>query len=283
MNSPEKFSTALAVVRPAAHRRRRRAGRSGITLLELLAAMIILSFIVILLASIFRSSSDLMVRNANRIEINQVVRAVLQQISSDLEQTIYLNPNVVTIYSPNVGVSVAGIPSQTLYLIAYEPPSLNPNPLNNVVNVGYTIGVTNVAPPSMPILNKFVLQRGDDFLVNPTTNSNNWWLASNFSSYQNNDNYTNTTYWKTLSDNVIGISFAFYTNAASANLNDSVSTWTNAYLPYRVGVTIWAIDAVSYSRAVNADSGLTNAMAIGIITNNVRRYSTQVFLPRSTD
>ncbi|HLY27156.1 MAG TPA: hypothetical protein VKQ72_12500, partial [Aggregatilineales bacterium] len=60
--------------------------------------MAILLTIVFILFSAFNSTSNLASLNARRVELNQIVRAVLDQISRDFQRAASLN-GVVSMYS----------------------------------------------------------------------------------------------------------------------------------------------------------------------------------------
>ena len=163
-----------------------------------------------------------------------------------------------------------GFPGSELYFLSTLS-TAEGNTLGTVVNVGYQMAQvpsTNFAV----VVNKWVLQRGDDAGVDPLTYPTAWW-----------DNRTNPgSYWKTLSDNIVGISFQFYTDP-----DNFVTTWpppawpatTNA-LPTSVGISIWAIDTANYNLALTP--GLDATVAQRILTNNVHKYTSRVFLPQST-
>src|ERR1039457_5109601 len=74
----------------------------GFTLVELLVSMGILGLLVVLITMAFNSSSDLFIRNTNKIELNQLVRGVFLQITRDLERTLYLT-NAICLYQAGSG------------------------------------------------------------------------------------------------------------------------------------------------------------------------------------
>lgn len=265
--------------------------RGAFTLLELLTAVAILALIVAMLSSAFKSTSDVAVRNANKTEVNQVVRAVLDQIARDLERAVYKN-NALNMYQDPAmtGFWIGGaVPTNTLYFLT-DIPTADGNSFGYPVNVGYQIALTNVGGVS----NKWVLMRGDDPGVQPSGPcTNRWWDFSVCPFYTNLVAATeNLYYWKVFSENVIGIQFKFYTNAAALYTADSfsaaagfVQTWSSLAstnpLPYSVGVQIWTIDTESYNKALRIDPGLSG-VGTNVINNNMRTYFTRVFLPSST-
>jgi len=253
-----------------------RSNRTAFTLIELLAALAVLSMLVVMLFLAFTNCNRMMVLGSNQMEKNQVVRAVLQQISHDLERTVYYG-NTVNIYQTNASAELivgSGIYTNTLYCLSTLSTDEG-NVLGTVVNVGYQIAQVPVMNFGV-VVNKWVLQRGSDPLVypfqypsDPPNPPGGWW------NHQSNP----TTYWQTLSDNILGISFQFYTDSVSA----AVSTWnTIGTLPSSVGISIWAIDSDNYNRALTLDSSLSSSSAIQILTNNVHKYTNRVFLPQST-
>lgn len=256
---------------------------AAFTLLELLTSITILCILVILLVQAFQGSSDAAIRNQNKIEVNQAVRAVLDQIARDAER-IQFQGNSVNIYSDSGTSAVAGLPASTLYILT-DLPSPEPNPYGSFVNVGYRIAQTNVAGRL-----KFVLQRGDDPAVDAVSCSNTWW---DFSVCPFNAN-TNTTdagynpeYWKLLSENIVGIQFDFFTNAVAAGGGADMftPTWTSTdipnTLPYCVKATIYSVNSDTYNKALNIDPTLTGA-GTNLILASVRTNSVRVYLPCST-
>ena len=143
--------------------------------------------------------------------------------------------------------------------------------LGTVVNVGYKMSPVPTTNFGVTV-NKWVLQRGDDAYVDPATYTTSWWAPSNLTN----------NFWKTLSDNVVGVAFQFYTNA-----DDYVTTWSsvtvpNNPLPTSIGISIWAIDTENYNRALGQSATLSTTAAKQIFTNNVHKYTARVFLPQST-
>lgn len=257
---------------------------SSFTLIELLTAIAILGIIMAVLFSSFQSASDATVRNENRIEVNQVVRAVLDLMARDLERTI-ASTSWITLYQPPGGYLAGSIPTNTLYCLTDLGSGEQNCPGNEGVNIGYRIAQAQVGG-----LNKWVLQRGDDSLVSPGDYPNNWWTT--FNSYPNPppESYEkcfNTNYWKLLSENVIGVEFTFFTNAAAPYLDyDFTTVWTPSAagpLPHSIGISLYAIDTDAYNKALRADPSLASAVSRTILTNNVRVYYTRVFLPRSSE
>lgn len=253
-----------------------RSNRTAFTLIELLAALAVLSMLVVMLFMAFTNCNRMMVLGSNQMEKNQVVRAVLQQISRDLERTAY-SSTAVNIYQANAPTELivgSGIYTNTLYCLSTLSTDEG-NVLGTVVNVGYQIAhvpMTNFGV----VVNKWVLQRGSDPYVDPVTYPSDppnppggWW----------NQKSNTNTYWQTLSDNILGVSFQFYTDPVSAAL----STWTTiATLPTSVGISIWAIDSDNYNRALALDPNLSSSSALQILTNNTHKYTNRVFLPQST-
>ena len=250
------------------------SNRTAFTLIELLAALAVLSMLVVMLFLAFTNCNRMMVLGSNQMEKNQVVRAVLQQISRDLERTAY-SSSAVNMYQANTATEVisgSGISNCTLYCLSALATEEG-NVLGTVVNVGYQIAqvpTTNYGA----VVQKWVLQRGDDAYVNPNLYPASWWV----------DSLTNSasgTYWKPISDNVLGIAFQFYTNR-----DFYASTWNSIAipnsLPTSVGITIWAIDSDNYNRALALDSSLSSSAALQIIQNNIHKYTSRVFLPLST-
>lgn len=253
------------------------SGTASFTLIELLAAMAILVSIMLILVSVFNSTSNLATQNQRRIELNQVVRAVLEQISRDIQRAASLG-NVVSMASGPGGSGYIGgfVPTNTLFLLCdIQPPE--PNPYGSLVNIGYQITSTNVGG-----IQKFALERGDDSGVLTTGScSNSWWNSSACTT-------STDPYWKLLSENIIGIDFYFYTNTTSVvsdnsfNQHTYLTSWTSNALPSSVGVSIYTIDSRSYNRALTLDPALASSAAVSTITNNMRFYFTRIFLPRAS-
>lgn len=261
----------------------RREGMAAFTLLELLTAITILGIMVVLLFDAFRGTSDAALRNQNKIEVNQAVRAVLDQIARDVER-IQFQDNSVNIYSESGTSTVAGVPASSLYMLT-DLPSPEPNPYGSFVNVGYRIAQIDVGGNQ-----KWVLQRGDDPAVDAVACSSNWWdfaVCPFNANMDPADPGYNPDYWKLLSENVIGIQFDFYTNALAAGggADKSTPTWNSTTipnkLPYGLKATIFSIDSDTYNKALHIDPTLTGA-GTNLILANVRSNSVRVFLPCST-
>lgn len=261
-----------------------RAG--AFTLIELLASMAILITIMLILISAFNSTSTVSALNQRRVELNQTVRAVLEQISRDIQRAGRLN-NVTNMVS-GFGGSYVGpvgfgvVPTNALYFLCdVQPPE--PNPYGSLVNVGYQIVRTNVGG-----ILKFALERGDDagvLTAGPCADTWwHWWTISNPCTTPTTD-----PYWKLFSENVIGIQFYFYVNSTNVVSDDSfklgtyAASWSSNGLPSSVGVSLYTIDSRSYERALAIDSNLVNNVAVSIITNNMRVYFTRIFVPRSSE
>ena len=231
--------------------------------------------LVVLLFNAFSSSSRMMALGSNQMEKNQVVRAVLQQITRDLERTAQTATSVNLYQDPategtELFFTGSGITNNTLYCLSALT-SEEGNLLGTVVNVGYKMGQVLTTNYGVG-MNKWVLQRGDDAYVDPATYKTSWWAPANLTN----------NFWKSLSDNVVGVAFQFYTNA-----DDYVTTWSsvtipNNPLPTSIGITIWAIDTENYTRALGQSSTLSTVVAQQIFTNNVHKYTARVFLPLST-
>ncbi len=73
-------------------------GTAAFSLIELLASMAILLTMVLILVSAFNSTSNLAILNQRRVDLNQIVRAVLDQISRDIQRAATLN-SVVGMHS----------------------------------------------------------------------------------------------------------------------------------------------------------------------------------------
>ena len=246
--------------------------RRAFTLIELLTAMVVLSMLAVLLFMAFSNTSRIMNLGSNQMERNQVVRAVLQQIERDLERTAY-SSTAINMYQATGAVEVVtglGISNTTLYCLSALA-SEEGNALGTVVNVGYQVAQISETNFGVAV-RRWALQRGDDAYVDPVTYPASWWSSST----------ANPSFWKTLSDNVLGIAFQFYTNA-----DNYVTTWNSTtnfpnQLPTSIGVTIWAIDNVNYNLALSLDQNLILPAAQQLITKNVHRYTSRVFLPQST-
>src|ERR1044071_8445198 len=76
------------------------------TILELLVSIGILGILVALLFQTFKSTSDVTLRNQNRVEVNQVVRAVMDLITRDLERAVYTG-SAVNMYQGASGSWIA--------------------------------------------------------------------------------------------------------------------------------------------------------------------------------
>jgi len=253
-----------------------RCNRTAFTLIELLAALAVLSMLVVMLFLAFTNCNRMMVLGSNQMEKNQVVRAVLQQISRDIERTAYF-PRAVNLYQASAAtetISGTGISNCTLYCLSTLTTEEG-NVLGSVVNVGYQ--ATNVATVNYGVpVQKWVLQRGDDAYVDQNGSPTTWWTNT----------FANSTFWKTISDNVLGVAFQFYTNRDLSAASWSSTNLPNS-LPTSVGITIWAIDSDNYNRALTLSPSLTAtdpqfAAAVRILTNNIHQYSSRVFLPQST-
>jgi type II secretory pathway pseudopilin PulG len=259
---------------------------ASFTLMELLVSVAILGILVVLLFSAFQSSSQVMVRNENRTEVSQSVRAVLDQISRDVERTVYRDSGV-NLYHTGAGFLIPNVPTNTLFVLADVP--LPERSDGNPVSIGYQIAKTNYGG-----IDKWVLMRGDDAKVDASLCLTNWWdncptcgcpFFPNTNNPPNIDpvNY-NPAYWKVLSENVIGIEYKFYTNTVRATADSFTNAWqiiTNV-LPYSVLATVYTIDTDTYNKALRVDPTLAGASAQNLITNNMRKYSARIFLPRST-
>ena len=247
--------------------------RQAFTLIELLAALAVLSMLVVLLFNAFSSSSRIMALGSNQMEKNQVVRAVLQQISRDLERTAYSSAAVNLYQSAAASevISGTGILTNTLYCLSTLTVEEEGNLLGTIASVGYRVTQVTLTNFGVPV-NKWVLQRGMDAYVDPSTHPTDWW----------NYSVTNTTYWQTLSDNIVGVAFQFY----ASPLTPPVTTWSSTTipnnLPTAIQISIWAIDSDSYNRALALDPSLSLTTAKNMLMNNVHQYTSRVFLPQST-
>ena len=258
--------------------------RAAFTLIELLAALAVLSLLVMMLFTAFNNANRMMTLGSNQMEKNQVVRAVLQQISRDLERTAYFTtstnmyaglPGSFTI--PGCGISVS---NHTLYCLSAL--ATDEGNTVTVVNVGYQMAKIPTTTFGTTV-NKYALQRGADPCVDFANHPADWYTSANLSGTANQDGY-----WNTLSDNIVGISFQFYTNDNNS-LYESYSTeWNSSTiersnsLPQSVGITIWAIDSANYNLALKLDSTLSSDPAKTIFTTNIHKYTSRVFLPQST-
>jgi type II secretory pathway pseudopilin PulG len=265
---------------------------AAFTLIELLASMAILITIMLILISAFNSTSTITALNQRRVELNQTVRAVLEQISRDVQRAGKLS-NVTNMVSGTRGFYVGSgvIPTNALvFLCDVQPPE--PNPYGSLVSVGYQIVSTNVGnlktANNIPIP-KFALERGDDAGVLTTgpcaSTWWHWWTLPNPCTTP-----TTVPYWKLFSDNVIGIDFRFYTNGVvsipvsddSNNTANYLLSWNSSDLPESVGVSLYTIDSRSYERALSLDPNLVSSVAASIITNSMQVYFTRIFIPRGT-
>jgi len=257
-----------------------RDNRAAFTLIELLAALAVLSLLVMMLFMAFSNANRMMTLGSNQMEKNQVVRAVLQQIARDVERTVYSTTSTNIYASPPAEIFTgSGIYTQTLYCLstlATDEGNTNTNTLS-VVNVGYQLAQIPTTVFGSPVT-KWALQRGDDSDIStvkyPTLWYNNWSASAIANGY-----------WKTLSDNIVGIRFQFYTNGdlCSTEWNSSAIDRSNS-LPQSVGITIWAIDSANYNLALKFDStaAFSSDPAKTIFTTNVHKYTSRVFLPQST-
>jgi len=242
-----------------------RCNRTAFTLIELLAALAVLSMLVMMLFMAFSNANRMMILGSNQMDKNQAVRAVLQQIARDLERTAYSGGNTnmyfdSTSTTPNTicGVSV---PNCTLYCLSALTTSEGCTN-GSVVNVGYT--VTQIPETNYDVMvPKYALQRGSD--AGPSLPITNWPAYVNVSS-----GLLPANFWQTLSDNIVGLNFIFYTNA-----DNYVTTWATTSLPTSVGITIWAIDSANYNLARKINSST-------IFQTNLHSYTNRVFLPQST-
>ena len=251
---------------------KRYPNQQAFTLIELLAALAVLSMLVVMLFLAFSNCNRMMVLGSNQMEKNQVVRAVLQQIARDLERTAY-SSTAVNIYQPTTPgelIPGSGILTNTLYCLSTLSTDEG-NVLGTVVNVGYQIAQVTTTNFGAPVY-KWALQRGSDPYADPVTYPSapdGWW----------NHQSSPANYWQTLSDNILGVSFQFYTDPVTP----PASIWTAvANLPTSVGITIWAIDSDNYNRALSLDPSLSSAAALRMVTNNTHRYTSRIFLPQST-
>ena len=245
--------------------------RAAFTLIELLAALAVLSMLVMMLFMAFSNANRMMTLGSNQMEKNQVVRAVLQQIARDVERTCYSTTST-NLYCPvhtAVTVTGTGFSNSTLYCLSTL--AADEGNTATVVNVGYQMAQIPTTVFGVSV-NKWALQRGDDAGVDPVNHPVDW--------YNNLSNPS--TYPKTLSDNIVGVGFQFYTNA-----DIYITDWNDAHnmsnsLPTSIGITIWAIDSASYNLALKLDSSLGSDPAKTIFSTNVHKYTSRVFLPQST-
>ena len=248
-----------------------RNNRTGFTLIELLAALAVLSMLVVMLFLAFTNCNRMMVLGSNQMEKNQVVRAVLQQIGRDIERTAYSSTAVNLFASgPSETITGSGISNSTLYCLSTLATEEG-NALGTVVNVGYQIAKDTTTTYGVSV-SKWVLQRGDDAYVDPNSYPTSWWSFS----------VTNSTFWKTISDNILGVTFQFYPDPISSPQPSWSSLALPNSLPTSVGISIWAIDSDNYNRALKLDSTLSSSAALQIILNNIHKYTSRVFLPQST-
>lgn len=260
--------------------------RLAFTLLELLTAIAILGVIITILVSAFQSASTVTIRNENKTEVNQAVRAVLDQITRDIERTVNLT-TAVNMYCPGSGGNlIPGIPTNALFFLS-DLPAPEPNPYGSYVNVGYQIAKTNISG----MTDRWVLMRGDDPNVDTGTYPSAWWTTFNPNTTSTNELAYNPCYWKPLSENILGIQFAFYSNSldsakfSAPNADTSNTVWNSTTvpnpIPLSVKVTLYVIDTDTYNKALRIDANL-GGVATTLITNNVRTYTARIFLPSSS-
>ena len=263
---------------------KRHSHLAAFTLIELLAALAVLSMLVIMLFMAFSNANRMMIMGSNQMEKNQVVRAVLQQIARDLERAAYSGAST-NLYATTPTELLPGISNSTLYCLSTLSLSEG-NTNGSVVNVGYQIA-TNETTVYGTLVNKLSLFRGDDAGVRPGIDPTDWYTPAKLNN--------RLTFWKPLSDNIVGIAFQFYTNtdnsAYATNADNYVTGWNDDPLPLSprsksnclptsVGITIWAIDSANYNLALNPN--LTSAVSLRILTNSTHKYTSRVFLPQST-
>jgi prepilin-type N-terminal cleavage/methylation domain-containing protein len=236
------------------------------TLIELLAALAVLSMLVVMLFMAFSNVNRMIILGSNKMEKNQVVRAVLQQISRDLERTAYSSVGTNLYLASTTPNTILGISVSNSTLYCLSALSASEGCTNgSAVNVGYT--VTQITETNYGTVQKYALQRGSDAGASPPIT--NW------------TDYINTslpaTFWQPLSDNIVGIAFQFYTDAVSSV--SAADGWptpaTTNSLPTSIGITIWVIDSASYNLAIKINSAT-------IFQTNLHQYTSRVFLPQST-
>ena len=155
---------------------KRYPNQQAFTLIELLAALAVLSMLVVMLFLAFSNCNRMMVLGSNQMEKNQVVRAVLQQIARDLERTAY-SSTAVNIYQPTTPgelIPGSGILTNTLYCLSTLSTDEG-NVLGTVVNVGYQIAQVTTTNFGAPVY-KWALQRGSD-PYDPVTPPASIWTA----------------------------------------------------------------------------------------------------------
>ncbi|MEI8064379.1 MAG: prepilin-type N-terminal cleavage/methylation domain-containing protein [Verrucomicrobiota bacterium] len=247
---------------------KRHSQRTAFTLIELLAALAVLSMLVIMLFMAFSNVNRMIILGSNKMEKNQVVRAVLQQIARDLERAAYSSVGTNMYLASATANTILGISFSNSILYCLSALSESEGCTNgSAVNVGYR--VTQITENNYGTVQKHALQRGSDAGTRPPVD---WTTYS-----------PPATFWQTLSDNIVGIDFQFYTDAVySVSAADGwpTSATTNS-LPTSVGITIWAIDSASYNLALKLES-TDSTTAKRILTNNTHQYTSRVFLPQST-
>jgi prepilin-type N-terminal cleavage/methylation domain-containing protein len=248
-------------------------GRAGFTLIELLAALGLLGILIYVLTSTFVSSSRIATQSERRVEVNQITRAVIQQITFDLERAVR-SDNLLNMHY-TAGLAGSGLfgsdpnfAANELYFLAdVQPPEMVT--YGSYVSLGYRITQRTVGG-----YNKWVLERGDD--PDPSVSglcSNSWWVGACPST---------TNFWKLLSENVVGLSLQFSTTT-STNLDPvPVADIDFNNIPYSIGVSIYTIDTRSYNRALDISPSLTDPVAQQTILNNLNRYYTRIYIPRSS-
>ena len=245
-----------------------RDNRAAFTLIELLAALAVLSLLVMMLFMAFSNANRMMTLGSNQMEKNQVVRAVLQQITRDVERTYYSSSTNMYLASatPN---SILGVNMSNSILYCLSALATDEGNTATVVNVGYQIQQITATNYDQYVT-KWAIQRGDDSSATPPVD---WTGVLTGTAYT-----PPSGFWKTLSDNIVGIAFQFYTNYDGYPMTSWGGT-TNA-LPTSIGITIWAIDSANYNLALNPI--LDPSVAKQIFTNNLHQYTSRVFLPQST-
>lgn len=266
--------------------------KRGFTVIELLAAMAVVVFIVLLMTRIFTETTGIWSRGAKQVQDSAEARAIMDYIVTEMTQAIADDVVSFKLNSggtnspPQFGVSAYGADSDEVCFVA----------LVRSGDVFYKRAANQIVYFISPMLdensqvmtNRFRLAKArrtrSMFLNNDNRDNDsayrnaNWWTASNLKLDKQETGAAGLTTIETIAENVAG----FEVWAWNAGLNryefgfdsskngNELPLWVDIYLelldePEAIrAAALWPVDPTAAAEYVNA---------------NVRRYTSRVFFP----
>lgn len=229
----------------------------GFTLVEILAAMGLLSIVVLVIATIFRTSTDTMERADSLSQKNLEARIVLNMIAQDIKGAIIDNKIAEDISGNPVRLNLVGGEDTGRPFIAFIAPSYNSGE-QDLCEIGYWLDLgSNFTDPSDNMLMRYYVTDQSPSWLTPIS------PLTFFSSPLSTE----------LAQNVKGLEILYWgdnteewVDTNSNGTDDALTTWDSSSgseedrLPQAVKITIWVSDRKNssnlsrYSRVVKVEN-----------------------------